>query len=286
MNLELIPMLILTLLLISSEGTDVQTAELILSGDHRIARHPTALIVGDADVTIPPDADVTGPVYVIGGTVRLEGTVRSRLTQVAGTLVVDDTATLGGLRHIGGTQTVSDAAEIRRRSDVQLVPADRNPLLAALPSAITTLLLAVIGARLARAKRDNVDTVARAIASHPVISLTVGVLLSVTFLALFVFMAFTLVLIPVSLLGLLTGLLAIGFGVIAWGHRVGRHTTVRRPGLATALGVVVVMVALQLVGLVPVVGDLVVAFVVLSGLGAVVITYVGFAEFTPAELPD
>lgn len=95
-------------------------------------------------------------------------------------------------------------------------------------------------------------------------------------------MAFTLVLIPVSLVGILAGVLVTALGVIAWGHRLGARLPLRRPAVATAAGVVAVMALLTVVGRIPVLGDLVVGFVVLSGLGAVTITYVGFSEFRPA----
>ena len=55
--------------------------------------------------------------------------------------------------------------------------------------------------------------------------------------------------------------------------------------MATAVGVAAVIVALQLIGGIPVAGDLIVGFVVLSGLGAVTVTYLGFDDFRPTALP-
>jgi len=121
---------------------------------------------------------------------------------------------------------------------------------------------------------------------HPVVTATVGLLLVLTAVSLLVFMAFTLVLIPVSLLGLAAGIAVATLGIIGWGHRLGRHLPLHEPGAATAAATAAVVVSLQLVGAVPVVGDIVVGFVLLSGLGAIAITYVGFTEFHPAPLPD
>lgn len=59
-----------------------------------------------------------------------------------------------------------------------------------------------------------------------------------------------------------------------------------RPRAATAAGIAGVVVALQLLGALPIIGDAVVGFVVLSGLGAVVVTYLGFTDFQPAPLAD
>jgi hypothetical protein len=47
-----------------------------------------------------------------------------------------------------------------------------------------------------------------------------------------------------------------------------------------------VMVALQLLALVPVIGDLLAAAVLTTGLGAVLVTYFGFKPFTPASFSD
>ena len=94
-------------------------------------------------------------------------------------------------------------------------------------------------------------------------------LLTLTALSLFVFMAFTLVLIPVSILGLVAGTAVTALGVIAWGHRLGQLLPLRRQRAATAIGVAALIILLQLIGAVPVVCDVVVGFVLLSGLGAV-----------------
>jgi len=114
----------------------------------------------------------------------------------------------------------------------------------------------------------------------------VGALLSVTFLSVFVFMAFTLILFPVSILGLLIGLLTIGYGIIALGYLAGQQLNIPRVGLSTGLGVVGIMVLLQVIGVIPILGDLIAGGLLLTGLGAVVLTYFGLQEFEPVSLPE
>lgn len=286
MTLELIPMLLLSLLLLASDGADAGVARLVLSGDHRFGDSRQALIVGDATATIPRDATLTAPVHVLGGTTRIDGVVRARVTQISGTLIVGPNAEIADLRLIGGSQTVAGTADITRRTRVDLVTDGRSPWGAVLPSVATIAVLSLIGLRLVRTRPRNLDNVARAVAHHPVITATVGLLLMLTALSLLVFMAFTLVLIPVSLLGLAAGVVVTSLGVIGWGHRLGRHLPLRRPDAATAAGVVVALILLEVAGRIPVAGDLIVGFVLLSGVGAVTITYLGFAEFRPAALPD
>jgi len=286
MTLELLPMLLLSLLLLTSDGADAGVARLVLSGDHRLDATDEAVIVGDATVTIPADTEIPAPVYVIGGTTRIDGTVRARVTQIAGTLTVGGDARIAELRHIGGTYTIHPDAEVARRTSVDLATGTDTRLRSVVALALVAGLLAAVGARLEHTRRRNLDTIARAVARHPVVTATVGALLTITALSLLVFMAFTLVLIPVSILGLLVGVIVAALGVVAWGHRLGQLLPLQRPHVATAAGVASLVVALQLLGAVPIVGDAVVGFIALSGVGAVVVTYLGFTDFHPAPLPD
>jgi hypothetical protein len=286
MNLELIPLLIVVLLMVSAGGVDVETIEIVIEGDHELTEHRGALIVGDATVTIPADESIPGPVYVIGGEFQVQGTVEGDVTQLSGSLVVEDGGMIDGeLQHIGGIEEFADGAVITERSTVEFVPADPNPVAAYTPVILTTLVLALVGAWLSRTRQILLDTVGSAAREHPVISLTVGALLAVTFLAVFVFMAFTLVLLPVSILGLLVGMLTIAYGIIALGYLVGQQLDTPRVELATALGVIAIMAFLQVIGVVPILGDLIAAGLLLIGLGAVVLTYFGLQEFEPVTLP-
>lgn len=286
MTPALIPMLLLSLLLIASDGVDTGTARLVLSGEHRLDDTEETLIIGDATVSIPDNAVVTAPIYVIGGTTRITGAVHARVTHIAGTLIVDGDAEIDQLRIIGGNRWVASTADIERRTSLEPAPRTPTPLRSIVLLAVAAGALALAGARLGRTRRRNLDNIAGAMSRHPVVTATVGLLLVLTVLSLLVFMAFTLVLIPVSLLGLTAGLAVTALGIIGWGHRLGRHLPLQQPRAATAAGAAVVTVSLQLVGAIPIVGDIVVGFVLLSGVGAITITYLGFTEFHPAPLPD
>jgi hypothetical protein len=61
---------------------------------------------------------------------------------------------------------------------------------------------------------------------------------------------------------------------------------IQRPGWAVAAGVAAVTRLCQVLRLIPLLGDLVVGGLLLTGLGAVVLTYFGLREFTPVRLPD
>lgn len=287
MNLELIPLLIIALLMISAGGAEVETAELVMEGDHDITDHRGALIVGDATVTVPVDTEVSGPIYVIGGELRVQGSITGDVTQLSGTLAVEDGAAIDGqLLHVAGTERLADGARIGERTTADVTPTERGPVATYLPSVLLTLLLALVGGWMGRKRPALLNNVGTAAREYTVVSLTVGALLFVTFLAVFVFMAFTLVLIPVSLLGLLVGMLAIAYGVLAWGYLLGAQLETDRADFATAVGVVAVMIVLQVLGFVPLIGELVAIGILLTGLGAVVVTYFGLSQFEPAILPE
>ncbi len=285
MNLGLIPLLIAALLMASADpGTE--TVELMLTGTHQISEHRGALVVADARVAIPSEAEVSGPVYVVAGELVVSGRVDTDVIQLAGTVTVDPGAQIGGeLRHVGGTQQVSDASRVGQRTSVAYNPAAGDPVAGIGSFLVLTLLLAAAGHRLATRRASALRHVAGAIRGHPVITLTVGTLLTLTFISLFVFMAFTFVLLPVAIAGLLAGAVTLGYGVIAWGDLIGDRLPIRRRGPSTTLGVVAAMGAIQLVALVPVVGDVIALVILLTGVGAVAVTYFGVAEFTPDVLP-
>lgn len=286
MNLALIPLLIAALLM-ASTGPQVETVELVLTGEHQITEHRGALVVADAQVVIPSDEQVSGPIYVIGGELVVAGRISTDVIQLAGTVAVEPGAEIAGeLQHIGGTQEVSASSQIGRRTSLDANPAGGNPIVRIAWLVLLTLILAWVGRRLSRRRISALQNVAGAISSHPIITLTVGTLLTLTFLSVFVFMAFTLILLPVAIVGLLAGAATVAYGFIAWGALIGGRLPVHRQDLSTALGVVVAMAALQLLALIPIVGDLIALAILLTGAGAVTVTYFGVADFQPEVMPD
>jgi hypothetical protein len=190
MSVDLIPVLLLSLLLLTSRGAGVETVELALDGEQTITEQRGALIVADADVTIPVNAEVPGPVHVIGGTMHLDGAVRGDVTHIAGTRLVGDKATIAGtLQYIGGTLEVAPSASVGSRATLDVVASpDRDPIRRFAPVAVLTAALAWVGARRARKNPAMLATASNAAIDHPLVSVTVGALVTVTFLSLFVFM--------------------------------------------------------------------------------------------------
>lgn len=187
----------------------------------------------------------------------------------------------------GGEQSIASGSTVESQQRVEeTLSTDPSPGREVGFFVVQALVLSLAGLFVARRRPALLDNVADSVTNHTVVSGTVGLLASVTLVALFTFMAFTLVLIPVSLLGLLLGVLVVGYGYVVFGSIVGRRLPVGRPDLVVATGVVVVVVALELLGRVPVVGALVQFVFVVTAIGAILITYFGLREFEPVDLLD
>lgn len=283
MNLETVPLLLVAILLLTAGG-DVTRATVTFDGTSEAGADP--LVVAGGTVTVPANATTSGPIYVVNGTLDVQGRVAGDVVQLGGTVVAGPTARVdGAFDAFAGSRTVDPAAQVAVTSvDVSAGP---SPVARVLIFLVQTGVLALAGYLFGRRRPDLLATVGAAARNHPVVSVTAGALVSVSAVALLVFMAFTLVLIPVTVLGLLAGVLVTGYGIIALGYLVG--TRLDRFGLsggpATAAGVVAVSVAAELLSFVPF-GDVLVLLVGTAGIGAVLVTYLGFRPFEPVTIPE
>jgi hypothetical protein len=282
-NLETVPLLLVALLLLTAGG-DVTRTTVTFDGASEAGTDP--LVVAGGTVTVPADTTTPGPVYVVNGTLDVQGRVEGDVVQLGGRVVAGPTARIDGtVDAVAGRRTVDPAAQVAVTSvDVSAGP---SPVTRALLFLVQTAVLALAGYLLARRWPTPLATVGEAARHHPVVSLTAGALVSVSAVALLVFMAFTLVLIPVTVLGLLAGVVLAGYGVVALGALLG--TRLDRVGLegprATALGVVGVSVLAELLSFVPL-GDVVVLLAATTGVGAVLVTYLGVRPFEPPSIPE
>jgi cytoskeletal protein CcmA (bactofilin family) len=281
-NLAVFPLLIVALVMVAG-NPDVDSAQLALTGEHQVSSLDGALIVVEADVDVPTGSEVAGPIYVVGGTLTVDGAVTGDLVQLAGTVTVGPEGRVGGqLQHTAGTLVIAPTAVIDRLTRLDLSGDTVQGQGGVIPAAVLTVTLSVIGMMLTTKRTRALDTVAAAITGHPVVSLTVGALLALTSLSVFVFMALTLVLLPVALVGLFIGVLTLGYGLVAWGHFVGSMIPIRGRRIATGVGVALAVTGVQVAAAVPILGTIVVPAVLLIGIGGVIITYYGVSPFRPA----
>lgn len=280
---EVLPLLVVVVLLVTASGQNVERMEVVFDGDREVTAVDDVLVVGGGTVTVPADETVTGAVYVVGGNLSVRGRIDGDVEQLAGNVTVRGSGAISGeLRTVAGRAMVADGADVGSRSTVQVVQRERSPAEAVGFLAVQALVLALVGAALVRRRPVLLRNVADSVAHHPVVSGVVGAFTGATALALFVFMAFTLVLVPVSVFGVVVGLLTVAYGYLAYGWLVGQALPIDRPDLAVAVGVAAFVVVGNLLGRIPVVGTAIQFALAVTGIGAVLVTYYGFQEFEPA----
>lgn len=285
---EVIPLLVVALVMLSAGGADVTAIEVAVDGDRTVTAVEDVLIVGGGTLTVPSGERVTGPLYVIGGEATIAGRVDGDVVQLAGRLTVTERATITDeLQSFGGERTVADDATVGRLTDLpDVVPTDPSPVEAALFLTARALGLALAGWVIARREPTLLANVGESITDYGLVSGTVGLLVSSTGVALLVFMALTVILIPISLLGLLFGIVVVAYANVAFGYLLGRWLPVEDVAQATAAGVVVFLLVIELLGRIPLVGGVLELIIVLVGIGAVLLTYLGLQPFEPAVLPE
>jgi hypothetical protein len=283
---ETLPLLVVVLLVLAGSGADPSSMEIVFDGDRTVEATPDAFVVAGGNVTVPENATLRGQVFVVGGETRIAGQVRGDVRLFAGNLSVTETgAVTGELQTVAGNPSLAPGADIGQQTTLGVDPQPRSPLATAGFLAMQMLVLGGAAALLARRAPDRLATVGDAVAHHPVVSGVVGSIAGTSMLVLFVYMAFTLVLLPLSVVGLVVELLLVLYGYLVFGYLVGRRLPVERVDVASAVGVAGFVLAVELLGRVPYLGTLVQFLLVAVGLGAVLVTYLGFRRFEPARIP-
>ena len=284
MRPEAVPLLVVALLLISAQP-GVETVTTVFDGSQELSSGADAVVVAGGSVTVPEGTRTGTELYVVGGTARIEGTLDGRLVQFAGNVTVGSAgAVRGPYRVFGGDREVPERAAVDLEVVAEPVTRERSPVESAAFFLLQAGVLAPVAFVLGRRYPDLLANAGHSVRHHPVVSGTVGLLATVTLLALFVFMAFTIILIPISLLGLLGGVLVYLYAHVVVGFLLGRWMTTERPGVATAAGAVLFLLATRLLNLVPVVGGTVSVMLLVVAVGAVFVTYFGLREFQPPQL--
>jgi hypothetical protein len=281
---ETVPLLLVALLLLSAQP-GVDTVTTVFDGSEELHDSADAVVVAGGTVTVPEGERVTTSLYVIGGTARVEGTLAGQVVQLSGNVSVGGAgAVTGRYQALGGDHTVADGAAVDLERVAEPLTRERSPAASVAAFLLQAGGLAAVSFVVGRRYPDLLSNVSHSIRHHPVVSGTVGLLATVTLLALFVFMAFTILLIPVSLLGLLGGALVYLYAHVCVGFLVGRRVWPERPGPATAAGAVLFLLATRLLNAVPVVGGTLAIAAFVVAIGAVFVTYFGLREFQPPRL--
>ena len=265
------------------------------------------LVVFGGNVNIEENALVQGSIVVFGGNVTLDGTMEGDLVIFGGAGSLGPKSVVeGDLVTVGGSVSRADGSvvkgEITNEPTIQ-IPAPNVPDVPDAPSvpnvpqrvdfnpigsAFSTLLLAVVLGGLAMLlilfMQPQMERVAQAAFTQPVLAGGMGLLSLFAILISFV----TIVLIPIGLLALFLVLpLAWVLGIVSLGMEVGDRFTRAinqswAPALSAGFGTFLLMLVVGGLGLVPCVGWLVPGIVGFVGVGATVMTVFGSRTYPPA----
>lgn len=295
------PVLVLILLLLLLTGCSAEglySLTVITDGQHELAGDVQGdlLVLGGA-ATLAEGATVDGNVHLLLGDLLVLGEIRGDVAFLNGRLHLGPAARIDGDLNLGGgAYSAAPGAVIAGRIDtgagVSLPSAPQRAtsnLWATLGRGLVGgLLLGLAAATLARYRPAGIRRVGEAATQHTLVSLAMGALVGLVGVSLLVTMAYTVVLIPVTLLGLFVLAGAVLYGWIGLGVEVGRLATGAlrrplRPAVAGVGGTLAVVLAVELASLIPVVGGLLTASLALVALGAAALTRLGLRSFTPAE---
>lgn len=270
----------------------------VLDGPHTYAQGQLLqgdVLVAGGQLFLEEGAQIDGSLYMLGGTVRLDGTVTGEVSIIGGSLSIGPAAVVGGDLSLGGGHVTRSEQATIRGEIVQGAAVPEAPrrgstvggwLLNVALQAAVLLPLALLAAHFAPRPLGRVR---QAMAGYPLVAGALGFLAFNVFLALFVLMAFTIILIPVTITGILLMLLAVAYGLIAVGAILGdwlnarlaaRGRALRAPA-AAALGTLALVILLDLVSRIPLVGALAALLLAIVGFGAVLLTRFGFHRYAP-----
>jgi hypothetical protein len=291
-------LLVLAMGLTACQQEGLFTGSLLLEGDHQLTRGEGlsgVVLMLDGSFTLEEGAWLTGPVYMLGGRLDSNGLIDKDLSLLNGELILGPQAIIGGDLNLGGGQVeMSPQATIKGRvnTGVGLQVPERpalfhETLLQQLPiMLIQGILLAGLAFVTVRWIPRPIKRVRKAIIEHGLVSAAMGLLVGIVALVLLVLMAFTIILIPISLLAGLAFFVAILFGWIGFGQAVGQFLVGQfkwefQPAVTAALGTLVFIVVMNLLALIPFVEGIIPILLAVTGLGAVFLTRFGLSEFVP-----
>ena len=283
---EAIPLLIVVLLMISIGGAEVQEMSVTFQGDNDIDSLADVHVVAGGTTTVSEDTTVSGDIYVIGGTADIDGTVDGDVTLLNGNLTVrDGAAVTGTVQTYSGSASVSPDASVGKVSQFEPPTPSSSPAQQIGGFLLQFLVLGAFGWWLVERHPLVIENVGAAITDHALVSGVVGSLGATTLLVLFVYMAFTLILLPVAIAGLIAEFLVVLYGQAVFGYLIGTRLPIERDGVATIVGIAAFLLVLELLGFVPYLGGIAQLTVAVVGFGAVLNTYFGLQRFEPVTIP-
>ena len=286
--------------------------QVVLGGTYRLSSTQTLngdlLIIGGT-ATLDPGSVVNGDVSLTGGTLDARGTITGNINAMGGVVTLGDSAVVhGDVNSLGAAFNRSAKAQIDGKVNTEAsgnflfnIPRtlafprvaapdlnlDFSPIWRVFWAIFQALAIAALAVLATMFLAKPTQQVAQSIVTEPAAAGGIGCLTVIVAPALIALLAITLILIPVSLVGILVLAIAILFGWIAVGLEVGN----RLAGLfkaqwaipvAAGLGTLVITLVANILNIVPCIGWILPALVAMLGLGGVLISQFGTRTYSTA----
>lgn len=297
-RIAILLIIVATFFLSACEMKDAYSGKIILSGKHVLKPGESLdgeLLVTGGQVDLQPGSRLNGSLYVLGGEVKAAGEISGDVTILLGELSLTPEALVRGSLSVGGgmlqrapqaqilgdtiTSSAGQIPEPQRRSTRSLA----NRLVSIL---IESPILAALAYLAVHRFPRQIGNIEYAATKYALLSGSLGLLTWFVGISLLVLMAFTILLIPVTLIGIGVLLLATAYGAIPFALILGRWTVQRlnwkltRAGKA-AVGMVLLVCIFELSQLIPWIGSLVTLALMMVGFGSVLLTRFGLRRYTP-----
>lgn len=286
----------LALLLAACAGEAAEGAALTLiwGGTHDYgagATLPGDVLLIDGRLRLAQDARIDGALHMLGGSLESEGAIGGDTVILGGEATFGETARIDGNLDFASGLAVTVAPDVVAGQQTQraaglgadaLAPQDETAIDDFLRMLFSSMLLGAAATWIAGRRPALLARIAETALGHPLVGGAVGLLAAAVAPALLVLMAFTVVLLPVTMLGIALMLLVSSYAQIALGWALGQQFrrwwgwSERR---ATFAGVVILLVTLWLLRLVPLVGDILFLMILVVAIGAVLLTRFGAAAY-------
>jgi hypothetical protein len=264
----------------------------------------TDLTVIGGNATLDEGSSVKGDVTVIGGNVSIDGKVSGSVSVLGGYVYLDDHADVSGdLVTVGGTVRRSAQAKVEGKEQTNRpfrIPAMGNlpfifnfdPITGPLMAFFQALALAALAIVLQLFAAPLMERTGRVAVSQPIASGGVGLLTVIVAPALLLILFVTIILIPLSLLGILALGIAILFGWLSIGLMVGRQIAVwlkqawSEP-VNAGVGTLVLTLLSSMLTLIPCLGWLAIILAWMVALGTAILTRFGTQSYPtyPGQRP-
>jgi hypothetical protein len=281
---------------------------LIIGGNFTLTSGETLneelLIIGGL-VTLENGSTLNGDILIVGGSLNVSGQVNGAIVVAGGSLDLTSSAIVSGDITTAGTSLHRDpgaviAGNVTTEQDgpfivtppgvhIPQVNMAIDPFFNFIGFFLRVLLWALLAMLLALFLPDQINRVSHAAMTKPFIAGGLGLFTVIVLPLVLVIMALTILLIPVSLIGVLLIIVAWFFGVVAMGTELGHRfagifKSQWHPALAAGLGTFFLILVINgMEALIPCLGWLPKGVVGMLGLGAVLLTRFGTQPYPPDE---